>query len=158
MKLTELEISTLFEHVRESHFVVFGDFDHDGTLSTLREGWETIMEPLMIKAILGEAASGASEALRYSVTETVREYIDEATGVQTLVQMTQLEKLVRETGIITADRILDPEEYKRLYLKELNRLVEARLHKLGLTKMDALDFTIKGAIPFLKALRGEAKV
>jgi rfaE bifunctional protein kinase chain/domain len=130
-------------------------FDHDGTISTLREGWESIMEPLMIKAILGEVAPRASEALRNSVTETVRKYIDETTGVPTLVQMTQLEKMVRETGIVTADRILDPEEYKRLYLNELNRLVEARLHKLGLTEMDACDFTIKGAIPFLKTLRGK---
>ena len=29
-------------------------FDHDGTISTLREGWEEIMNPMMIKAILGK--------------------------------------------------------------------------------------------------------
>ena len=29
-------------------------FDNDGTISTLRQGWETIMEPVMIKAILGD--------------------------------------------------------------------------------------------------------
>src|SRR6185312_9704117 len=28
-------------------------FDHDGTLSVLREGWEQIMEPMMMRAILG---------------------------------------------------------------------------------------------------------
>ena len=29
-------------------------FDHDGTISTLRQGWEAVMEPMMIKAILGD--------------------------------------------------------------------------------------------------------
>jgi hypothetical protein len=29
-------------------------FDHDGTISTLRQGWEEIMAPVMIKAILGD--------------------------------------------------------------------------------------------------------
>ncbi len=37
-------------------------FDHDGTISTLREGWEQIMEPLMVRAILG-ARSMEDEAL-----------------------------------------------------------------------------------------------
>ena len=30
-------------------------FDHDGTLSVLREGWESVMEPMMVRAILGPA-------------------------------------------------------------------------------------------------------
>jgi len=29
-------------------------FDNDGTISTLREGWEKIMAPMMEKVILGE--------------------------------------------------------------------------------------------------------
>ena len=29
-------------------------FDHDGTISTLRQGWEAIMEPMMVRAILGK--------------------------------------------------------------------------------------------------------
>ena len=29
-------------------------FDHDGTISSLRQGWEEIMEPVMMKSILGD--------------------------------------------------------------------------------------------------------
>ena len=38
-------------------------FDNDGTISTLREGWETIMEPVMIRAILGDGWKTAEEKL-----------------------------------------------------------------------------------------------
>ncbi|MGA2480805.1 MAG: PfkB family carbohydrate kinase, partial [Spirochaetia bacterium] len=62
-------------------------FDNDGTISTLREGWETIMEPVMIRAILGEGWKTAEEKLFLRTQERVREYIDKTTGVQTLVQM-----------------------------------------------------------------------
>ncbi len=42
-------------------------FDHDGTISTLREGWEQIMQPMMIKAILGDHFQDADEALYHKV-------------------------------------------------------------------------------------------
>ncbi|MCK4888087.1 MAG: carbohydrate kinase, partial [Planctomycetes bacterium] len=38
-------------------------FDHDGTISTLRQGWEEIMVPAMLKAILGDEFETADEAL-----------------------------------------------------------------------------------------------
>ena len=38
-------------------------FDHDGTISTLRQGWETIMEPMMVRAILGNKYQTADETL-----------------------------------------------------------------------------------------------
>ena len=47
-------------------------FDHDGTLSVLREGWESVMEPMMVRAILGPAYDTASAALFADVTRKVR--------------------------------------------------------------------------------------
>ena len=38
-------------------------FDHDGTISILREGWETVMEPVMVKAILGNKMGAADKKL-----------------------------------------------------------------------------------------------
>jgi hypothetical protein len=67
-------------------------FDFDGTISTLRQGWEKIMEPLMIEMI-----SGNSEP-NQELIERVRDYIDESTGVQTIHQMFWLEKQVKVFG------------------------------------------------------------
>ena len=47
---TEIEqVGEIPAHLRIQHCI----FDHDGTLSTLREGWEAIMEPMMVQAVLG---------------------------------------------------------------------------------------------------------
>ena len=53
-------------------------FDFDGTLSSLRSGWEEVMEPLMCEYIPGEPDE---------VKELVKKYIDESTGIQTIHQM-----------------------------------------------------------------------
>jgi phosphoglycolate phosphatase-like HAD superfamily hydrolase len=56
-------------------------FDFDGTISTLRQGWEEIMEPLMIEMITGGGLPDDQ------LTREVKEYIDESTGIQTIFQM-----------------------------------------------------------------------
>jgi len=61
-------------------------FDNDGTISTLRQGWEKIMAPVMIKAILGDKYETADETLYHKVRKRVFDYIDKSTGVQTIVQ------------------------------------------------------------------------
>ena len=75
-------------------------FDHDGTISTLRQGWEQIMEPMMIRAILGDRYATADETLYQRVVHRVRDYIDKSTGIETLVQMDALVEMVREFGIV----------------------------------------------------------
>jgi rfaE bifunctional protein kinase chain/domain len=47
---TEIElVRDLPENIRIRHAI----FDHDGTLSTLRQGWGKIMEAVMVRAVLG---------------------------------------------------------------------------------------------------------
>ena len=53
-------------------------FDFDGTLSKLRAGWETVMQPMMCELIPGDAIE---------VKSLVDEYIDNSTGIQTILQM-----------------------------------------------------------------------
>jgi len=65
-------------------------FDHDGTISALRQGWEQIMEPAMVREILGDTYLSADEGLYHRVVESVRAYIDKSTGIQTIVQMQHL--------------------------------------------------------------------
>jgi len=127
-------------------------FDHDGTLSTLRQGWERIMEPMMVHAILGPRYADADAALYHKVLDTVREFIAKTTGIQTLVQMQGLVELVRRFGCVPTDDVLDLHGYKALYNEELLAMVRRRLDKLRRGELDAADFQIKGAREMLEAL------
>jgi phosphoglycolate phosphatase-like HAD superfamily hydrolase len=127
-------------------------FDHDGTLSGLREGWERIMEPTMVRAILGPCFATADESDYHNVTARVRAYIDATTGIQTLVQMQGLVKLVAEFGFVPKAEILDEFGYKAIYNEALLDLVRQRLAKLERRELAVDDFVIKGAVPFLRCL------
>ena len=128
-------------------------FDHDGTISTLREGWEKIMEPMMMKAVLGTRYGTADETLFHRVKNRVGEFIERTTGIQTITQMHGLVDLVREFGLVPEDKILSPAEYKAIYNEELKILVNLRLAKLDRGELSISDFTLKGAVPFLRALQ-----
>jgi phosphoglycolate phosphatase-like HAD superfamily hydrolase len=128
-------------------------FDHDGTISTLREGWEKIMEPMMMKAVLGDQNGTADEKLCHRVKNRVREFIERTTGIQTISQMHGLVDLVREFGRVPECQILSAAKYKGIFNEELIALVNVRLAKLDTGELDINDFTLKGAVPFLRALQ-----
>lgn len=127
-------------------------FDHDGTISTLREGWEHIMQPMMMKAILGNHFQDADEALYHKVHLRVVDFIDKTTGIQTLVQMKGLVDLVKEFGLIPADQILDEFGYKEIYNDELLKMVRIREAKLSKGELSLEDFTLKNAVLLLEKL------
>jgi rfaE bifunctional protein kinase chain/domain len=129
-------------------------FDHDGTISTLREGWEKIMEPMMMKAVLGDQNGKDDEKLFNRVKHRVREFIERTTGIQTIAQMHGLVDLVREFGLVPEGQILSAADYKGIFNEELMALVNLRLAKLETGELDINDFTLKGAVPFLQALQG----
>ena len=133
-------------------FPKYAIFDHDGTISTLREGWEEIMNPMMIKAILGKNYKEADDTLYHKVEARVAEFIDKTTGIQTLVQMQGLIALVREFGCVPEDEILDIFGYKKIYNDELLLMVKEREKKLQRGELTLEDFTIKNAAPFLTKL------
>jgi len=128
-------------------------FDSDGTISTLRQGWEQIMSPVMIKAILGDKYKTADETLYNKVRNRVLDYIDKSTGIQTIIQMEALVEMVKEFGIVAPDKILDKLGYKEIYNDALMELVNQRIAKLKRGELDISDYTIKGAIKFLQALK-----
>ncbi|MEZ5106847.1 MAG: PfkB family carbohydrate kinase [Draconibacterium sp.] len=127
-------------------------FDHDGTISTLREGWEHIMQPMMMKAILGEHFNDADEALYHKVQTRVVEFIDKTTGIQTLVQMKGLVDLVKEFGLVPEDQILDEFGYKEIYNDELLKMVRVREAKLSRNELSLEDVTLKNAVKLLESL------
>lgn len=127
-------------------------FDHDGTISTLREGWEEIMAPMMMKAILGERYVDADDALYHKVHGRVLDFIDKTTGIQTLIQMQGLVNLVKEFGVVPEEQILDEFGYKEIYNNELLVMVKAREAKLSRGELTVEDYTIKNAVLLLETL------
>jgi phosphoglycolate phosphatase-like HAD superfamily hydrolase len=146
---TEIEIvGPVSWGLRASHVI----FDSDGTVSTLHEGWEGVMESVMIRAILGDDWKTAEEKVFHSVQERVREYIGMTTGAQTLLQMHGLADMVREFRIVSPNEMRDAEGYKDLFSQEMAVVVSQRMAKLRRGELCAEDYTLKGTIPLLKAL------
>lgn len=127
-------------------------FDHDGTISTLRQGWEAVMEPMMIRAVLGPQHDGAPAELFRSVRAAVRELIDRTTGIQTLAQMQELVALVRRFGCVPEAEILDNHGYKQIYNDALMVQVRSRTAKLASGELEPSDFEMKGAVRLLRHL------
>ena len=146
---TEIEIITSLPRHRSFAHVIF---DHDGTLSTLRQVWESIMEPMMVGAILGSGERDADEALRAHVVSSVRDYIDKTTGMQTLAQMKGLVNLVRRFKCIPEPQILDEFGYKQLYNDQLTALVSGRIQKLKRGELSVSDCTVKNSVELLNRL------
>lgn len=119
-------------------------FDFDGTISTLRCGWEEVMEPLMIE-ILMPLWQGEYDALR----QTVKAYINESTGIQTIFQMKWLAEQVTKLG----GAALDPWDYKDEYNRRLMERVELKKQRLLAGEEKPEDYLMQGSVAFLKALK-----
>ena len=132
--------------------IKYAIFDNDGTLSTLREGWEQIMAPMMIKAIMGDKFAENGESNYNKVKSAVTQLIDKTTGIQTLRQMQMLIRLITEFGLVPEDQLLTEAGYKEIYNNDLMDLVRKREKKLQKMELTIEDLTIKNSIPFLKKL------
>lgn len=128
-------------------------FDHDGTLSTLRAGWEQVMKDFMERIINGGNQKIENSRIGSRIKERVEEYIEKSTGVQTLMQMKMLIELVEEFNQVPVEERMDEFAYKRLYLKELMKVVEMRLKKLRSGEINREQFMIPGALFFLESLK-----
>ncbi|MCL2360878.1 MAG: HAD family hydrolase [Defluviitaleaceae bacterium] len=111
-------------------------FDFDGTISTLRSGWEKVMEPLMIE-LLGKGSE-----------EVVRQYIDESTGIQTILQMEWLSSEVKTRH----GHGKDPWEYKAEYNRRLMETVSKRRQSIVDGEAQPEDYLIAGSKELLQVL------
>lgn len=119
-------------------------FDFDGTLSTLRCGWEKIMRQLMLSVLSpGKEPTAA-------LAEKVDRYIDESTGIQTIYQM---EWLAQEVQAETGAPALDPWDYKAQYNTLLMQQVELRKRRLETGEASAEEYLVPGSLWFLRYLR-----
>ncbi|MBD2861485.1 HAD family hydrolase [Paenibacillus oceani] len=123
-------------------------FDFDGTLSTLRAGWEETMAPMMKEAIAGsrQLTQEESEALDREIAD----YIDQSTGIQTIFQMRWLADQVAKKG--WNEQVLGEWEYKAEYNRRLLETVRRRIADLEAGKLRASDYLMKGSEAFLELL------
>lgn len=138
--------------------IKYAVFDHDGTISTLRHGWEAIMEPVMMKAILGDHYDIIDQVAFQKTQREVQDFIHKTTGIQTIYQMEGLVNMVREAGFVPENQILDKFQYKQIYNDALMELVNKRMAKLQAGELAWQDYTMIGAVAFLEALRDRGVV
>ena len=119
-------------------------FDFDGTISTLRQGWETIMRPLMLEVI---APGGADDALEREVDD----YIDRSTGIQTVYQMQWLAERVKSYGQNPV--CADAWDYKDEYNRRLKTYIRDRLNAVRSGAVPPEEFLIAGSVEFLQRLK-----
>ena len=120
-------------------------FDFDGTISTLRCGWETVMKPLMLEMIWG--GQGWDDALEKEVDD----YINESTGIQTIHQMKWLAEEVHKRGR-NPGASDDPWQYKAEYNRRLMQSVSDRVQRVKSGAAARENYMIRGSEAFLKAL------
>ena len=118
-------------------------FDFDGTISTLRCGWENVMRPLMLECIAG------GKEPTPALMEKVDRYIDESTGIQTVYQMEWLAREVAAAGGPQRDKWWYKEEYNR----RLMHYIAAKKNALASGEAPPETYRIAGAAQFLCALK-----
>lgn len=143
------EIEIILRPSQNQHFQ-FAMFDHDGTISTLRQGWEEVMEPMMVESITDN--KDIPPSLQDTILQNVRSFISRTTGMQTLIQMKGLVEMVRRFGLVPEEKILDEHQYKRIYNERLMAIVSRRTEKYIRGELNIQDVTVKNAFNFLEEL------
>lgn len=139
---TQIEIVNEVERGGFKHAL----FDFDGTVSLLREGWQLVMEPVMVESICG------SHEPTQEIIDEVREYIADSTGIQTILQMEHLVEMVKSRGMMPEDEILDAWGYKAVYNDRLMKRVNQRIQQLEEGTLSTEAVTLKGALHFLELM------
>lgn len=122
-------------------------FDFDGTISTLRYGWETVMAPLMIEYIAGD-----NKDILHEVEQLVDSYIDESTGIQTIHQMKWFNETIKKYNN-SPGAPDDPWFYKEEYNRRLMLEVAKRRDDVISGNVPRENYIMGGAEAFLAALK-----
>jgi phosphoglycolate phosphatase-like HAD superfamily hydrolase len=137
---------TQIEVVNERKLGTFkhGLFDFDGTVSLMREGWQKIMLPVMMKAIAGDTEPTPE------IEEASRDYIEESTGINTILQMEHLVTMVRDAGHVPEDQVLDAYGYKEVYNDALMDSVNQRIAAVKAGELSLEEVTVRGSVEFVR--------
>ena len=108
--------------------------DFDGTISTLRYGWEDVMRDMMVD-YLGE-----------EYRKEILEYVENSAGLQTIFQM----KWLKDKAQALFGNSKDAWEYKDDYNKRLMLAVNKKIELIKNDKAKTEDYLIAGSVDFLK--------
>ena len=106
-------------------------FDFDGTLSLIRQGWPEVMAPMFVEMLPPLAGESEADLRKLALDDIMR-----LNGKQTIYQMIQLAKRIRQRG----GQPREPIWYKREYLRRLDSRIRSRVEGLrdGSISSDAL--------------------
>ncbi len=150
--IPDTEIQIIEEPPRGHIRFVVADFD--GTFSLIRDGWQDVMVPQHVEALIQTPQEQAridqagEESIRLELQNIARDYIDRLTGKQTIYQMIELAEQVRKRG----GRPLDPQEYKDVYHDRLLQQIEYRRQGLQDGLYDPDDWIVPKGKQFVQEL------
>lgn len=120
-------------------------FDFDGTISLIREGWQSIMIPMMVETLM---ETPRHEDQR-TIEEIVKGFVTQLTGKQTIYQMIQLcDEITARGGSPQA-----PSEYKALYNQRLDQHIEDRIDGLKSGRVKPEEMVVPGTFTWLNILK-----
>ncbi|MBO4547901.1 MAG: HAD family hydrolase [Abditibacteriota bacterium] len=138
---TNIEVIRQFERGRFAYAL----FDFDGTISLIREGWQSVMSGLMLE-VLSDTPAGKDEP---KLDIYIHRLIAETTGKQTIYQMIALSEEVKKRG----GEPLEPADYKAEYLRRLLEKISERRESLRCGAARPEDYLVPGAKDFLLRLK-----
>lgn len=140
------------DSVGHFEFPVLAIFDHDGTISVMRQGWEAVMERTMVAAIAGHRYTDLSGREIDRIRGASLDFISATTGIQTIEQMHQLTEMIASFGYVEREQILTPQEYKAIYNVDLLKMVNSRIAEFKAGRLEVEDLVMKGSVEFLHYL------
>ncbi|MBN2029962.1 HAD family hydrolase [bacterium] len=145
--LSNTQIEIINTNIKRGH-IRHALFDFDGTISLIREGWQTIMIPMMVEILAETPEHKPEEELESLVTE----FVTRLTGKQTIYQMIQLCEEVEKRG----QKPLTPLQYKRIYLDRLQNHIAHRIEGLKSGVLTSEEMTVRGSLRILDAFHSRS--
>lgn len=120
-------------------------FDFDGTISLIREGWQEVMEAMMVELLM-DTPEHETES---DIKSIVKEFITELTGKQTIYQMIRLCEEIAMRGGQPADPLV----YKQIYHAQLLERIQHRLDGLESGQLHPDEMLVPGSLEILNRLK-----
>ena len=127
--------------------IKFALFDFDGTISLIREGWQSVMKSYFFEELKNTPLG--KEEDDDSIRRCIDEFVDINTGKQTIYQCFPLvEEIVKRGG-----KPQEAMDYKDEYLRRLMEQIQYRIDGLEKGELDRMEYTVPGAYEFLEMLK-----
>jgi phosphoglycolate phosphatase len=120
-------------------------FDFDGTLSLIRAGWEAVMVPMMVEALLDLKTGETEDELR----AVVEGFVGHLTGRQTIYQMIEFTEQIKNRG----GQPLEPLAYKHIYSDRLMEKIKDRRDGLRAGRIAPDELIVPGGRRLVETLK-----